>query len=204
MVLHDAESAAPIRQIAMITRIGLTMCDCSSFSGRARDLCEGHGRDGRPDPSEAAVRAFREKYQRNAATPIGTQAAVSRNYSKTKKPVESLSVVITNAGGQIKTFTIRLSQKLGDVVTWECEKVTVMYLGEDKWFIKYRGDGTPTDHVQCCGSAVGSLDSGVKFELICDEPYRQFMTVYVKHPRATEANADCKPCSKKGPLRVKR
>lgn len=37
------------------------MCDCSQFSGRARDLCDGVGRDGRPDPQQKAVEAWRRR-----------------------------------------------------------------------------------------------------------------------------------------------
>lgn len=36
-----------------------TMNECDQFPGRLRDLCEGRGRDGRPDPPLFIVRAFR-------------------------------------------------------------------------------------------------------------------------------------------------
>lgn len=35
------------------------MCDCSQFTGRARDLCDGVGHDGRPDPRPEAVASWR-------------------------------------------------------------------------------------------------------------------------------------------------
>lgn len=42
------------------------MADCEKFTGRLRDLCEGRGRDGRPDPPTHAVVAF-HKEQANEA-----------------------------------------------------------------------------------------------------------------------------------------
>lgn len=43
------------------------MCDCSTYIGRQRDLCEGRGREGRPDPSVAAVELWKS---RNCQRPI--------------------------------------------------------------------------------------------------------------------------------------
>lgn len=51
------------------------MIDCSKFVGRQRDWCEGRGRDGRPDPSEAAVRSFRA---RNAQCDTPSEGAQDR------------------------------------------------------------------------------------------------------------------------------
>lgn len=36
-------------------------CDCSQFTGRNRDLCEGVGHDGRPAPSAKAVAVFQRR-----------------------------------------------------------------------------------------------------------------------------------------------
>jgi hypothetical protein len=36
-------------------------CDCSKFTGRNLDLCEGRGHDGRPDPSAKAVAVFQRR-----------------------------------------------------------------------------------------------------------------------------------------------
>lgn len=47
-------------------------CDCSRFSGRERDLCEGRGRDGRKDPRPEAVEHFRRKHH-NAELPVPVQ-----------------------------------------------------------------------------------------------------------------------------------
>lgn len=38
------------------------MTECEKFKGRLRDLCEGHGRDGRPNPPRKYVDAFREQH----------------------------------------------------------------------------------------------------------------------------------------------
>lgn len=43
------------------------MCDCSQFSGRARDLCDGVGHDGRPDPRPEASEYWRA---RNCTTAV--------------------------------------------------------------------------------------------------------------------------------------
>ena len=41
--------------------------ECEQFTGRHRELCEGHGLNGRPDPPEYAVREFRAQ---NGLTPL--------------------------------------------------------------------------------------------------------------------------------------
>lgn len=62
----------PAITTATTTRIGLNMtCDCSERTGRARDLCEGVGRDGRPDPRPEASDHWRAKHCTSAAVSPG-------------------------------------------------------------------------------------------------------------------------------------
>lgn len=71
----DSPAAMRNPQNATVTiiRSGLIMCDCSQFTGRARDMCEGAGRDGRPDPRRKAVEVWRSRNCQRSTVQDGSQ-----------------------------------------------------------------------------------------------------------------------------------
>ncbi len=52
------------------------MRDCAKYKGRLRDLCEGVGRNGRPNPSQRAIDAFAAKEKFMPATAVDQPAVV--------------------------------------------------------------------------------------------------------------------------------
>lgn len=67
------------------------MNECEQFTGRFRDLCEGRGREGRGDPPQAAVAAFRAQH---GLGPPGTAPFSTRNGTTGPHPFAPRSVAV--------------------------------------------------------------------------------------------------------------
>lgn len=59
------------------------MCDCSSQTGRALDLCTGKGHDNRPDPRPEAVDLWRSTHCTKNPPPVKCNGCKSRGFGDT-------------------------------------------------------------------------------------------------------------------------